>query len=97
MSENPSIIILDVRSKSDLPTGRLHNAINIDVKQLEFQEALHKLDKKREYLVYCNLGRRSAQAIQEMERAGFTKLYHMKDGIVKWKKAGFPIDMPMQP
>ena len=95
--ENPSIIILDVRSKKDLIQGRLRNAINIDVTQPEFQEALQKLDKTREYLVYCNLGRRSAQAIQEMEKAGFTKLYHIKEGIVKWKEAGLPIDIPIQP
>lgn len=93
--ENPSIIILDVRPKRDLPTGVLRNAINIDVTRPEFQEPLHKLDKNREYLVYCNTGKRSAYAIAQMEEAGFTKLYHMKDGIEQWKKAHLPIIMPM--
>lgn len=96
LADNPEILILDVRPKKDLVNGVLHNAINIDVTQPEFKEALQKLDKNKEYLVYCNVGQRSAKAIKEMEEAGFTKLHHIKDGIVKWKEAGYPIDVPSE-
>lgn len=95
--ENPSIIVIDVRSKNEAPEGRLPHAITIDVHQAEFQEALQKLDKAREYLIYSNYGERSAKAIQAMEKAGFARLHRMKDGIEEWKKAGFPMDKPIQP
>jgi rhodanese-related sulfurtransferase len=89
--KNPGVVVLDVRTPGEFATGHIENAINIDVEGMTFDSEIAKLDKNVEYAVYCRSGRRSVVATEKMAEAGFTKLTNLKDGVISWQGAGYPL------
>lgn len=84
MSDNPSLIILDVRTPEETAEGKIENAIELDFKADNFKEGLEKLDKTAPYLVYCRSGKRSANASQMMTEVGFSNVHNLLGGYIKW-------------
>lgn len=67
---NPNSILLDVRSEAELQKGKINNnAQNIPLDNL--RERLSELDKKTEYIVYCQSGQRSYNATRILTNNGF--------------------------
>lgn len=60
---------IDVRYPAEYQVDRIPGAINIPLN--EIRNAIDILDRKREYLVYCQSGRRSAAAAFLLARAGY--------------------------
>lgn len=60
---------LDVRYPPEYRYDRLHGAMNVPLN--EIRDALHVLDRSRQYIAYCQSGRRSAAAAFIMAQAGF--------------------------
>lgn len=89
IGDKPGLVILDVRSQSEYDDGHIEGAILIP--NTEIADRLDELDKGDELLVYCRTGNRSGQAIEILEEAGFTKIYHMNDGISTWISEGYPV------
>lgn len=67
-------VVLDVRTASEYAGGHLDGAINADVTNGELAALIAELPKDDEYVVYCRSGNRSAQAVQLMRDAGFTRV-----------------------
>ena len=88
---NPDFIILDVRTSSEFHDGHIEDALNIDVNLPSFSEELEQLDRNATYLVYCRSGNRSRTALAIMEDLGFTRIYHLTNGITEWVDAGLPV------
>ena len=89
IEEKPDMVILDVRTPSEFDDGHLEGAINIPVDYLAGR--LDELSEDDEFLVYCRTGNRSARAVGILEDAGFTKIFHMDEGITGWLDAGYPV------
>lgn len=81
---NDNFVVLDVRTQMEFEMGHIDNAILIDIYRDDFREELDKLDKNKEYLVYCRTGARSSAALGVMDELGFTKAYNMLYGIVSY-------------
>ena len=78
-------VILDVRTEDECNQGIIPNAINIDIYEgQEFIEKLEKLDKAKNYYVYCRSGARSAKACDIMYNLGFENAYNLLGGILEW-------------
>jgi rhodanese-related sulfurtransferase len=88
---NPDFIILDVRTSSEFQDGHIEGALNIDVNLVSFSEEVEQLDRNATYLVYCRSGNRSRTALATMEDLGFTRVYHLTNGITQWVGAGLPV------
>ncbi|KAF5061590.1 Thiosulfate sulfurtransferase GlpE [anaerobic digester metagenome] len=89
--DRPSdLVILDVRTPTEFERERLRDAVNLDVSAGVFRDRAARLDRDRTYLIYCQIGTRSANAASIMADLGFSKVFNMKGGIVKWKEAGNP-------
>lgn len=76
--------ILDVRTPEEYNAWHMENAINIDFNNENFLQQILQLDKNKTYLLYCHSGRRSGKALLLMYADGFTKVYHLKDGVLYW-------------
>jgi rhodanese-related sulfurtransferase len=85
------VTILDVRTRDEFDREHLRDAINLDVNAGVFRDRAARMDRGETYLVYCQIGTRSARAAQIMSELGFTKVYNMRGGIAKWKDAGYPV------
>jgi rhodanese-related sulfurtransferase len=88
--DNPDFVIIDVRTADEFKSGHLANAVNIDYYSPDFKSNINKLDRNKEYLIYCQTGIRGAAATQIMMDLSFTRLHNLSGGIVQWIDAGFP-------
>jgi rhodanese-related sulfurtransferase len=61
--------LLDVRTQAEFSLKHLPGALNKPLHDI--REAMKKLDKEKEYLVYCQTGRRAAAATFVMAQEGF--------------------------
>jgi len=91
MKENPDFVVLDVRTPLEFGLSHIENAININYYSFSFRSKIAKLDKTKTYILHCQTGVRSGKTIPIMQKAGFTKIYHMNGGFSEWKKAKLPI------
>ncbi len=90
MKQSNQAIIVDVRTPGEYAEGHIANAHNIDYNGADFDAQIAALDKTKEYLVYCLSGGRSSSAANKMRNAGFTKVYELQGGIMKWRAAKLP-------
>lgn len=84
-------VILDVRTPEEFAEGHVAGAVNLDVQARDFDKRLRALDRNKTYLVYCRTGNRSRTATVAMEALGFRSIFHMNEGIVKWKQQNLPL------
>ncbi|MBO4771404.1 MAG: rhodanese-like domain-containing protein [Bacteroidales bacterium] len=86
--QSPDIIVLDSRTAQEYADGHIRNAVNIDVKNADFeQKAVESLDKTKTIAVYCRSGRRSKIAAAILSKNGFTVI-ELDCGITCWASAG---------
>lgn len=86
LKSDDNAVILDVRTEDEVNQGRIANSINIDFLQGEtFLEEVDKLDKSKNYYVYCRSGARSANACATMNQLGFENTYNLVGGILQWE------------
>ncbi len=65
-------VVIDVRTASEYASGHLEGAVNIDFQSPEFASQISELDEELDYVVYCQSGNRSAQAVAEMTDEGLS-------------------------
>ena len=90
-TDDPSFIILDVRTPEEYAAGHSEGAANIDYRGDGFDDILAALDRTKTYLVYCLSGRRSAAVLSLMDGLKFVRVYNMLGGILMWEDLGHPV------
>jgi thioredoxin 1 len=85
-----SAVIIDVRTPEEYSNGHLQNAKNIDWNGSDFEKRISQLDISKPVFVYCLSGGRSSSAAEKMRTIGFSKVYELKGGILKWRSSGLP-------
>lgn len=86
ISEDENAFILDVRAEEELEEGYIPKAKNIDIYLGQgFIDELEKLDKTKNYYVYCRSGSRSGQACAIMNSIGFENTYNLAGGFMNWE------------
>ncbi len=87
----PQAAIIDVRSPEEFAGQHIDNAINIDWNGDNFDGKIGKYDKSKPIFVYCMSGGRSKKAAEKLGDLGFTKIYELQGGIMKWNAAGLSV------
>jgi len=78
--------ILDVRTEAEVEEGFIPNSTNIDIFLGQgFLDELEKLDKEKNYYIYCRSGNRSGQACAVMNDLGFKTTYNLIGGMMSWQ------------
>jgi thioredoxin len=89
-TSNPQL--LDVRTPEEFGGGHIENAVNVDWNGDDFVTKAKQYDKSKPVFVYCKVGGRSSQAADKLAELGFTEIYNLDGGFMKWSKAGNTID-----
>jgi thioredoxin len=84
----PNAQILDVRTPEEYTTGHIENSDNVDFLSNSFVLRTDKYDKTKPVFVYCKSGGRSAKAADKLAELGFTSVYNLDGGMLKWEAAG---------
>ena len=86
LKDDDNAFILDVRTEDEVADGIIPNATNIDIYLGQgFLDELEKLDKSKNYYVYCRSGNRSGQACAIMNSIGFENTYNLEGGFMNWE------------
>ena len=85
LESDENAFLLDVRTSDEVEEGYIPNATNIDIHLgQEFVAELEKLDKTKNYYVYCRSGQRSGQACAIMNKLGFENAFNLEGGFMNW-------------
>lgn len=84
----PNAQLIDVRTPQEFSGEHIDNAVNINWNGDDFAGKASKYDKSKPIFVYCKVGGRSIQAANKLAEMGFTKIYNLDGGMMKWSAAG---------
>ena len=93
-----SPLLIDVRSQWEYSISHAPNAVNISLPRIlmgsnswlriwVLPQWFQELSKDEPIALICLTAHRSPLAAQKLEKAGFTKVYNIKGGMMAWKKA----------
>jgi len=88
IDSTPEAQIIDVRTPEEFASDHIENSKNINWLDPSFVTEVQKLDKTKPVFVYCKVGGRSDKAVSKLEELGFTTIYQLEGGIMKWDAAG---------
>lgn len=74
---------VDVREPDEYAVGHIPGAKLLPLGEVCTRAGEVMPDKDATWLVYCRTGRRSAEAVQKLEKQGYTNLYDL-GGILSW-------------
>jgi len=78
-----NVIILDVRNLDEFNMGHIPDAVSLPVDEIQNAAPRMMPDKEQIILVYCQTGRRSANATTMLVEMGYTTVFDF-GGIVDW-------------
>jgi rhodanese-related sulfurtransferase len=86
LAQDDNSFLLDVRTEEEVEDGYIPNSKNIDIYLGQgFIDELEKLDKSKNYYVYCRSGNRSGQACAIMNSLGFENAFNLEGGFMNWE------------
>jgi adenylyltransferase/sulfurtransferase len=77
-----SASLLDVRETHEAVLGSVDEAVTIPASELEAR--MHELDSSVHYIVACRVGSKSLWAMRRLRDAGFTRLTHLRGGLLAY-------------
>lgn len=87
-SDDDSIVLIDVRSDSEMAVSRILGAMT----QREYEAAAEELAGRR-VVAYCTVGGRSYLYARKLVAAGVDATNY-RDGILGWCREGLPLESP---
>jgi len=81
LDRGDDLYILDVREPHEYQICNLDGHL---IPLGELPRRVHELDSSREIVAHCRSGKRSADAVQFLQKAGFRKIWNLKGGILAW-------------
>ena len=92
VSQDDSVVILDIRTPGEFSQGHIKGAMNIDYMAGDFATKLAALDRDKTYVMHCQSGNRSGRSLSQFRELGFQKVLHIDAGFAGWQKAGQPVE-----
>ena len=81
LDRGDSLFILDVREPHEYQICNLRGRL---IPLGELPRRAHELDSSQEIVAHCRSGKRSAEAVDFLRKAGFRKIHNLKGGILAW-------------
>ena len=88
-NETDKIGLIDVRTEDEYNIDHIQGAVNMPLNTL--RENMGKLDKNKEYIVYCKVGQRGYNAQRILVNNGY-KVKNLNGGFSIYKSASMPQD-----
>jgi sulfur-carrier protein adenylyltransferase/sulfurtransferase len=81
LDKGEDIYVLDVREPHEYQICNIHGHL---IPLGELPQRVNELDSSKEIVAHCKSGKRSAQAVEFLQKAGFRKIHNLKGGILAW-------------
>jgi sulfur-carrier protein adenylyltransferase/sulfurtransferase len=81
LDRGDNLFILDVRQPHEYEICNLNGTL---IPLGDLSRRVNELDSSREIVAHCRSGKRSAEAVEFLRKAGFRKIWNLKGGILAW-------------
>jgi molybdopterin/thiamine biosynthesis adenylyltransferase/rhodanese-related sulfurtransferase len=81
LDRGDKLFILDVREPHEYEICNLNGTL---IPLGDLSRRVNELDSSREIVAHCRSGKRSAEAVEFLRKAGFRKIWNLKGGILAW-------------
>ena len=81
LERGDDLFILDVREPHEYQICHLNGHL---IPLGDLPRRVHELDSSREIIAHCRSGKRSAEAVDFLRKAGFRKILNLNGGILRW-------------
>src|ERR1700741_352806 len=81
LDRGDDLFILDVREPHEYQICNLNGHL---IPLGELPRRVHEFDSSHEIIAHCRSGKRSAEAVDFLRKAGFRKIYNLHGGILAW-------------
>lgn len=85
--EADSAVLVDVREPAEFAGEHISGAHLVPLST--FDPARVPQAEGKKLVLHCQMGSRSAQAGRKLLEAGYTEVYHLREGLKGWKAAGY--------
>jgi len=90
LKKDTSVIIIDVREKSEYDVSHISNAMNFPYKKFKAEQISH-ISKDKKLVIYCSVGYRSEKIAEKLVKSGYKNTYNLYGGIFEWVNRGYTI------
>jgi hydroxyacylglutathione hydrolase len=92
LQSDPSLQLIDVRSRAEWLKGHLPGAISMPL--LDMDAKANCLDPSKRALVYCHEGYRATTAASILLQESAGNIGILIDGVEGWSASGLPLEVP---
>ena len=89
---NDGAVLIDVREDNEYDTAHAKGARHMGRGVIERDIVGEIPDKNAELILYCGGGYRSALAVDNLQKMGYTNVWSMAGGWHAWEEAGAPVE-----
>ena len=82
INNNEKFSLIDVRENKELTISKISQAIHIPMNTIP--DNLHQIKSTKPIIVMCKSGGRSAQVCEYLQNQGYSNIYNLKGGIIRW-------------
>ncbi len=91
-AKGEKLLLVDVREDNEWEKGRIPGAVHLGRGILERDIEKASPDPRREIILYCGGGFRSALSADNLQRMGYTNVLSLAGGWREWTSGGNPVE-----
>jgi rhodanese-related sulfurtransferase len=91
LDRGDKFMLIDVREESEFAKDHLPGAVHLGKGVIERDIEARVPDPKKELVLYCGGGFRSALAADNLQKMGYTNVISMDGGIRGWREKNYPL------
>ncbi len=83
--------VIDIRDKAAFGKGHILGSHHVPLSDLPDRIGKLHLNREQPVVVCCEAGNSAASGAAHLSKAGFTKVYRLKGGIMDWRDTNLPL------
>jgi rhodanese-related sulfurtransferase len=88
--DRASLLLIDVREPVEYANEHIPGAISHPLSQLDPSQI--DIHSGQQLVLYCQSGKRSARAVEQLNAAGLMDILQLQRGITSWKAEAYPVE-----
>ncbi len=81
--DDPSVMLVDIRTPGEWNRGRIEGAVHIPMQQI--QQRPDMIPQDRHVVLYCRTASRTRHSLRALRNAGHPSVRHLRGGILAWR------------
>ncbi len=91
LDRGDNFMLIDVREESEFAKDHLPGAVHLGKGIIERDIEARVPNPETELVLYCGGGFRSALAVDNLQKMGYTNVISMDGGIREWREKSYPL------